>query len=296
MNQHNEIHDEPTYSSVDAADWGQDAGDHDDDQHAVDFDRPSPTPHLDSHPVDALSAELDAFELVYLVPSRGRPDNIVDLAAAWARTTSSAAALVVAVDDDDPALADYLAVAERFAAWPWLRFYVGPRLRLGGTLNNLAPRLALGRLAVGFMGDDHRPRTSGWDEDILAALDEHPAAIVYADDLIQGPALPTAVAVSSVVITELGYMVPPGAVHLYLDNYWLELGRRLGSLRYLHDVVVEHCHPIAGTAPHDAGYAEVNAPEVYAADERVWHEYRRTELPDAVARLNALAAELGALS
>ena len=237
--------------------------------------------------IDQLAAELD-HDLVYLVPSRGRPHNAAALIDAWAATSAGAAALVIAVDIDDPELGGYLELAEHPGArFDWLRWHVGDRLRLGGTLNALAPTLAVGRAGVGFMGDDHRPKTSGWDAKILAELHATPGAVVYGNDLVQGAALPTAVALSSAIILELGYYVPPGAVHLYLDNYWRELGRRLNTLRYLPATIIEHQHPLAGTAPTDAGYAEVNAPALYAADEAVWRRYVAEDLDDAVAAIHA---------
>jgi len=229
-------------------------------------------------------------DVAYIVPSRTRPGNIAELAAVWAATSTGYAALVVAVDDDDPFLEDYLELGAVLADYEhtreWFRMVVGERLRLGGTLNQLAPVFAVDRLAVGFMGDDHRPRTDGWDASVAAAIAGRRHVIAYGDDLIQRSALPTAVALDSRIVLELGYMVPPGLVHLYLDNYWLELGRRLGTLRYLDDVVIEHCHPTAGTAPPDELYAEVNHPDQYAADEARFRQYMATELTDAVTLLN----------
>ena len=224
-----------------------------------------------------------------IVPSRGRPGNIADLIAAWSETAVGDSELLVAVDDDDPTLGDYLDV---LAAGPaWADIVVGPRLRLGGTLNQRAVENARHHRAVGFMGDDHRPRTPGWDEQLVDALDGlGPVGIVYGDDLIQGERLPTAVAMTSSIVTTLGYMAPPGMVHMYLDNAWLALGRAVGRIAYLPDVVIQHLHPVAGTAPWDDRYAEVNAPERYAADQAVFERWLAESLPVEAARLKALAA------
>lgn len=219
--------------------------------------------------------------IVYLVPSRGRPHNIAQLVAAWAATSAGAADLVVAVDDDDATLEQY----RELELPAFAQLVTGPRLRLGGTLNALAPDLATRYRAVGFMGDDHRPRTSGWD----AMLEEDlaPAAVIYGNDLIQGPALPTAVLLESSIVRTLGYYVPPGMLHLWLDNYWLELGRRLGTLRYDPRIVIEHVHPIAGRAEWDAGYAENNSAATWDADEARFRQYAAAELPAAIDAIRA---------
>ena len=57
-------------------------------------------------------------------------------------------------------------------------------------------------------------------------------------------------------------MVPPGMIHLYFDNFWLDFGRAMGKITYLPDVIIEHMHPAVGKAVLDAGYQEVNAPEM----------------------------------
>ena len=91
-------------------------------------------------------------EMTILVPSRGRPQNIMRLMNAWSMTTTRDTRLLVLVDNDDPKLDEYLAI-------PNIDMQVGPRLRIGGTLNAVAPIEATKCFAIGFLGDDHLPRT-----------------------------------------------------------------------------------------------------------------------------------------
>lgn len=224
--------------------------------------------------------------MIVIVPSRGRPHNIAELIECWGNTRSRLSwgdqALVV-VDDDDPALTDYRALD--LPAWAGL--VVGPRLRLGPTLNLAAQVLCSSHEVIGFMGDDHRPRSPEWPIAIERAVTR--LGIAYGNDLVQGENLPTAVFLDARIIRTLGYMVPPGMTHLYLDDFWKLLGQRLGTLTYLPDVVIEHCHPTAGTAPNDAGYAEVNSPEMYDADRRRFEEYvHGGEFEAALVKLEAL--------
>lgn len=219
--------------------------------------------------------------IVYLVPSRGRPHNIAELLTAWSATSAGAADLVIAVDDDDPTIEQYRELElPAFAS-----LHVGPRLRLGGTLNALAPGLAGRYIAVGFMGDDHRPRSQGWD----AQLEEDlaPAAVIYGNDLVQSSALPTAVLLESTIVRTLGYFVPRGMLHLWLDNYWRVLGERLGTLRYDPRIVIEHVHPITGRAAWDDSYRENNSDATWTADEARFRQYVELELEVAVAEVRA---------
>jgi len=220
-------------------------------------------------------------DLLMLVPSRGRPDNIAALVESWRDTTGREAQLLVAVDDDDVELERYRALN--------VELVVGPRLRLGPTLNKLAVERSRDHFAIGFCGDDHRMRTKGWDTLFLDELRDLGTGIVYGDDLLQRENLPTAVAMTSDIIATLGYMVPPGLIHMYADNFWLALGKELGRIRYLPDVVIEHMHPVAGKAPVDAGYAEVNAPGMYARDRAVFQRWLRESMPAEVARLRRIA-------
>jgi hypothetical protein len=212
-------------------------------------------------------------DLVAIVPSRGRPDSAYWLAESFRDTCETDVRPVFAVDDDDPTAPEYEEV---------VRLGLGSVIRAGHTsmvdaLNQRAVGFAgledgLRPKAIAFMGDDHRPRTKGWDAAYLEALEKRPG-LVYGDDLIQGANLPTQVAMSTSVVRALGHMAPPPLTHLYVDNYWLALGRAAHCLTYLPDVVVEHLHPVAGKAEWDEGYRRVNDLGMYDRDAAAFTSY-----------------------
>ena len=223
-------------------------------------------------------------DLVVVVPSRGRPQAARELAEAFADTCTADTQLVFSLDDDDPTLDQY----------PEPRL-VGPNRSMVEALNAAAVAYARGLLglldapfAVGFLGDDHRPRTKGWDASYLEALRELGSGIVYGNDLLQRAELPTQCAMTTDIVTALGYMAPPALTHLYVDNVWLELGRRAECGRYLPDVVVEHCHPIAGKAAWDEGYERVNNAAMYRRDEQAFLNYFVCGLTGDVMKIRAL--------
>jgi hypothetical protein len=136
-----------------------------------------------------------------------------------------------------------------------------------------------------FMGDDHFPRTQGWDKAFIQALNGN-AGIAYSNDLLQGENLPTVYATTREVVNELRGMTFPGCIHLYFDNFVKQLGIDLNALKYLPDVIIEHLHPVAGKAVMDEGYARVNQPKLYEQDLLTLQKYIRSqEYADLVNKL-----------
>lgn len=215
-------------------------------------------------------------DLLVIVPSRSRPETVEQLAQDFFFYGRGKADLMFATDDDQPR---YPFCQEH----PEILFRVGPRLRMCGTLNEAAVESAGEYKYLGFMGDDHRPRTHRWDEEIIEALERHP--IAYGNDLIWGEELPTAVFMRSDIVKKLGYMAPPELIHLYLDNFWLTLGKRIG-IEYLPHVTIEHLHPSVGKSNWTPEYAEVNDPTLYAADEAAFNNYLTTRFESDLEKLN----------
>lgn len=225
-------------------------------------------------------------ELAVVIPTRGRPENAARLAEAFRVTSTLGALPVFVADEDDPALPGYKEL---------MRERVIDRLFIYGAteggkglcfpLNYVARRWSTQVEYVGFMGDDHLPRTRGWDEQMAGELDSLEPRIAYGNDLLQGANLPTAVFMQSRMIRAMGVMAPQVMRHLYLDNFWKELGERVGGLRYRDDVIIEHLHPVAGKAAMDEGYARVNAAEADRRDREAWVDYRDGEGFAALLRL-----------
>lgn len=219
--------------------------------------------------------------LTVIVPSRGRPDSIRRLLDAWEATADGLAVLLVALDDDDPTITDYPDPTES------LTYTVRPR-------NGFAPRLTAEALqcetfAVASWGDDHIPRTEGWDTALLYALREMGTGFAYGDDLIQGENLPTACAMTTDIVKALGWMTPPGMAHLYVDDVWKALGEGLDRIRYLPDVVIEHYHPMhRDDVDADRLVIEANSPAAYTADRAVFDAWEANDLPSNLATLRAL--------
>jgi hypothetical protein len=202
-------------------------------------------------------------DLLVIVPSRGRPGSVASVVRCWDVTGGwEHADLMFAIDGDDPTVTWYRAALPHAAA----AFEVPVWQPMVPKLNAAAVDRAADYFALAFMGDDHRPRTPGWAGAMLAALRDMGSGVVYGDDLLQGERLCTSWAMTSDVFRALGRMGPAPVEHMYCDNAVMTLASSAGCLRYLPEVVIEHCHPLAGKAEWDSGYARVNRAEQYQAD------------------------------
>lgn len=225
-------------------------------------------------------------DLLMIVPSRGRPESLERVAAAWYATEAftDGAALVVAVDSDDPTFPQYRAALGRLAEadpgpTPINLMDTGGWQPMVAKLDAAATLFAgQGHFALGFAGDDHLPRTVGWAKGYLAELRAMGTGIVYGDDGYQGERLPTQWAMTADIVRALGRMVPAPVEHLYCDNAVLDLGRAAGCIRYLPDVLVEHMHPAAGKAVDDDQYRRVNGRDQYRRDRAAYRQWCRSGL------------------
>jgi hypothetical protein len=209
----------------------------------------------------------DFATMAIVTPSRGRPENIAEMQRALSDTFTTSPLWVVC-DDDDPTLEQYMEIAENLMVFPRESKGMARPLNLG--VQKLLREQWFTHFA--FLGDDHRPRTIRWDQMWIDILQDR-GGIVYGDDLFQHENLPTAVGMEGAICAHLGGMVPTGLIHLYLDNFWKQLGEDLDRLFYLPDCIIEHMHPLIGKAEVDEGYIRVNAPEIYDADRIRFTEY-----------------------
>ena len=235
-----------------------------------------------------------ADDLLVIIPTRGRPQAVPELVKAWDETGATAD-LLFAVDTDDPELAAYKKHAAALKEDGRFRFTFGKRRRLVGTLNQQAVKAAKSCRFLAFVGDDHRPRPADrpWDERFRECLSGGPG-IVYGNDLLQGEKMATAVAMTSDIVETLGYMAPPAMEHLCVDLCWVDWGKGMQRITYLHDVVIEHLHPANGKADSDAGYEEVNSGEQVAKDSAAYYDYRDNGGLDAdLDKLRQLVEEAG---
>lgn len=227
-------------------------------------------------------------DLTVFVPTRSRPKNIRDFAGTFCESLAGFTDLIFVLDDDDPDLAQSI---KRIANdWDYEVVSSVNRGMVEGLNTAFCRRRDEGTLgfAVGFMGDDHRPRSWGWDLDYIDVLKDIETGFVYGNDLLQGGIMPTQVAFTTDIAVTLGWMAPPVLHHLCVDLVWRELGNAIGRLEYLDDVIVEHMHPLAGKARMDRGYRIANSTVMARHDTAAYELYMGTDFSRDVEKLKGL--------
>jgi hypothetical protein len=215
--------------------------------------------------------------LLVIVPTRSRPEAIARIVRAWDDTGAwQSATLSFLVDGDDPRCEEYEAEFEAIKTPTLMSLHVLPHWQpLVPKLNDWASMVAWHSYRnLAFMGDDHIPRSPGWAADMVIALDVMGTGIVYPDDGYQHENLASCWAMTVDIVRALGRMVPAPVEHLYCDNSIMDLGRAIGRLKYLPEVLVEHMHPVAGKAEQDEQYERVNGRRQYATDRRLYKAWR----------------------
>jgi len=197
---------------------------------------------------------------------------------AW-RDTKATAQLMVCVDADDPELDTYKALGVSHD--PKIIVSWGARQKICQIINSAANAHAHQYDHIGFMGDDHLPRTERWDAELSEEIIRMGGTgVAYGNDLLMSEKMPTAVLLSADIIRSLGYMAPPTLEHLCLDLVWKDWGEGLERISYRDDVVIEHMHPANGKSDLDDLYRENNSPEQTTRDADAYYAYRDGPVDD----------------
>ncbi len=212
-------------------------------------------------------------DVLVIVPTRGRPDSSIEFHKEFEQK-SLISDLMFAIDEDD---------ADSYPRIDGVLYEVNPRMGMNGTLNHVAVKYADQYKYIAFMGDDHRIRTFGWDIVMTEKIGSF--GLAYGNDLFQKAALPTAILMSSKIIKSLGFMAPPKQKHMYLDNFWLDLGNKLNAIHYLDDVIIEHLHFATKKSDIDATYAETNTSAVYEADKIAYYDYKINQMDSDIEKI-----------
>lgn len=219
------------------------------------------------------------MKLTVIVPSYGRPQAAFELLDAVERTaTLEDTKFVFVVDESDTLKDEYPADS-----------LVSPTRGMIPALNYGAYVAAMHAHVVCFMGDDHRPRTEGWDSHYCDAIHEMGGTgMVYGNDLLQGARIPTQIGISADIIRTLGWMAPPTFKHLFVDDAWLAIGKAINRIKYLPNTIVEHLHPLAGKAEMDENYERVNSVEIASHDQLEFQRWKSQDLRNIARSLSVL--------
>jgi hypothetical protein len=198
-----------------------------------------------------------------IIPSRERPSSVVRAVNAL-KHHSAISDICVGLDSDDHV---------NYPRIPGVIYEVDKRRGVNGTLNKIATKYSQFYQTISFIGDDNLVRTDNWDLKLSEPLQIKSFGISYGNDLLRVDRLPTTVMMTSNLINILGFMAPKKIKHMYIDNFWQELGNSLEAIFYFEDVIVEHLHFSNGKSNMDNLYKQTNSMKRFKQDHKNFQKY-----------------------
>lgn len=191
-----------------------------------------------------------------LLPTRGRPDNIITLHSSLLNTKSGDVEIILYIDHDDNSYPDYI-LEDLDKSIP-NKIIRGPRKTLSSCYQDCY--LQSSGDIVMFAGDDLIFRTDGWDEVVREKFEEIPDRIIFVhgDDGVWQANFGTHGFLHRRWCDALGYVVPPYFACDWSDTWVNEVANRLNRRVYI-PILIEHMHPNHGKAPEDKTHEERRA-------------------------------------
>lgn len=197
---------------------------------------------------------------MWILPSRGRPANVIRLMEAFEKTGATTP-VWLRFDDDDP--------QPEYGYEGWV-VEIGPRLPLSeiyAEAYRKYPYLPW----YGFIADDVVPTTPEWDKLLIAAAGQD--GMAFGDDGINGSKHATHFVLGGNLVRSIGWLSLPGLARIYIDNVWNEIAKRLGVLRYMPNIMLRHHHFSNHLALFDATYKK--SAEIKENDKRIYEAWKQ---------------------
>jgi len=138
---------------------------------------------------------------------------------------------------------------------------------------------------VSGIDDDTIVTTDGWDLLLSLPLKAKGYGVSWGNDTIQEGRVPTKWTMTSNIIEALGFICPPGLIHLFVDDFLARIGKELNSAHYAPHVMMEHHHWLNKKAEMDETYMETASRETWEHDERVFTQYMTGQFHDDIERV-----------
>lgn len=206
---------------------------------------------------------------MWILTSLARPDRIRRVVSTYAWGGESQ--VVLALWEGDTRLPEY-----RASEWPesW-KIEIVPMRGNGPTYNEILRRYP-GEKCYGFLADDVVLDVQGMLRMLETAAGDW--GVTYPNDGIQGERLCTMPCLGGELVRAVGYLSPAKIIHWAIDNIWYEIGRQLGTLRYMPELSYTHLHHLNGKALMDRTYHEATIASMG------WENFYRQWLLDGEAR------------
>lgn len=198
---------------------------------------------------------------MWLLPSRDRPTSMIRFFKAW-RDTEASTRGILCLDDDD--YIKHRAAYDALDMPPGWSKEVRTRYKSLGDNTNAYFWDYRQESFYGLLADDAVPITKHWDRKLIEAAGNDGIACCF-DGINNGTGLGSSPCIGGDFVRRNGWIIYPGLARIYGDNILFESAEKLGRLKYLPDVVVEHWHFSTGKSPMDETYkkADTNQADLY---------------------------------
>lgn len=218
--------------------------------------------------------------LLVVCPSRNRPERCREMLESFRATVSRPQTrLALYVDIADPQVADYDKLFTEYHS-PQISGTFGPRLPVPQVYN-----LHFQQHCADYYSDandDFIYHTRDWDKLLIAAVEQH-GGLGMAYGRTQN--LPTAAVWSARSLRALGWWMPEGFIHQYVDNVHRDLFSMAGQMYLVPEVWTEHKHAAFGAVPWDEGYTQIYKTNDAVLDAAAYETWRKTRMTGDLARL-----------
>lgn len=212
-------------------------------------------------------------KLLVICPSRARALRAQEMLRSFAECSSCDAGLLFCIDEDDKECDAYRNVFQNQCA-----YLIMPRQTTTRIFNTVAVKLLPHYKYYSQTNDDFFYHTKDWDKILVEEIETLSGGwgIAYGNDLKEGKNMPTTSVISGNIVQTLGWLQMPWLTHLYGDNAWKTLGRKIGRFHYCQDVIIEHKHYHINKSELDATYKQTNSTLRYRVDRLFFELWRLT--------------------
>jgi len=180
-----------------------------------------------------------------LLPTRNRPQRLLDLFASISETVSGDNEINVYlyIDNDDYEVFAFISLLYGLGRKFNLFVHIGKKnINLSQKWNKLA-EISNGGILM-HASDDILFRTKNWDQMVVNSFENSQDKIIlaYGSDNIQNEKIATHGFYSKQHVEIIGYFLPPLFVCDGNDLWWTQIYRELGRLRYISEIEIEHKH------------------------------------------------------
>ncbi len=213
---------------------------------------------------------------MWILASRGRPENLKRFIKCWEETNGSTP-VYVRLDSCDPEIENYkdLNYRKEFLV------VIDSRARLGRAMNEMLEKFP-GEPWYGLLADDLIPQTEYWDLALVEAASSN--YIAQCNDLSRKPQNCCHPCIGGDLIRKVGWFALPECTHYCVELPWKELTKRNPEIfKYIPDVVVEHAHWRFDKAEFDNTYKELKT--LKHPDHEIWDRWKLEHLDEFCSNL-----------